>query len=65
MNCLTLTAAGLEQLPLIRNLYWKLLDSSEDTPGFFNGKRESIPRMGIGPATFKRGKCFFCGMPTR
>lgn len=43
MNCLTLTAAGLEQLPLIRNLYWKLLDSSEEYAGILQWKKEIYP----------------------
>ena len=43
MKCLTLSAAGLKQLPLIRNLYWKLLDSSEEYAGILQWKKGIYP----------------------
>lgn len=43
MNGLTLTAAGLEQLSLIRNLYWKLLDRSEAYAGILQRKKGIYP----------------------
>ena len=42
-KCLTLMAARMEQLPLIRNLYWKLLDSSEEYAGILQWKKGIYP----------------------